>query len=215
MHSHMLFPKPRDFTRGIYRFKTTESGSLPFDRDIFRTVSAGVQGTSMPTWRYALPEKERWAAIAYIKTFSDFFRDIPPGPSVALGPEPQATAQTVAHGKQLYEKAGCASCHGAEGHGDGPASREMEDSFGSPIRPRNFHIEGEFKRGRTPRDIVLTITTGNDGTPMPSFSSALTRQEVWAVANFLMSMELERPVIRQRGSGMMMGTTTGPGCCRH
>ena len=34
-----LKTKPRDFTTGNYKFRSTPSGSLPPDNDIFRTVS--------------------------------------------------------------------------------------------------------------------------------------------------------------------------------
>jgi cytochrome c oxidase cbb3-type subunit 2 len=42
-----LKTKPRDFTKGIYKFRSTPSGSLPLDQDMYRTVSGGVRATSM------------------------------------------------------------------------------------------------------------------------------------------------------------------------
>src|SRR5215469_5262601 len=41
-----LKTKPRDFTGGIYKFRSTPSGSLPLDDDIMKTISTGVRGTS-------------------------------------------------------------------------------------------------------------------------------------------------------------------------
>jgi cytochrome c oxidase cbb3-type subunit 2 len=199
-----LYPKPRDFTRGIYRFKTSESGSLPVDGDLFRTISIGLQNTAMPAWGYYLSDGERWALVAYLKTFSRYFREDPAGQPFALGPTPQFTAQRVKRGEQLYARVGCADCHGPQGYGDGFAAKEMEDSFGVPIRPRNFHILNEFKRGRTLRDIALTIHTGNDGSPMPSFHQALSREQVWDLASFVMSLPLETPSFQGPGCPMMM-----------
>ena len=63
----------------------------------------------------------------------------------------------------------------AEGYGDGQSADTLKDAFGSPIQPRNFHKAAEFKRGHTLRDIALTISTGNNGTPMPSFGMSWSR----------------------------------------
>ncbi len=43
-----LNPKPRAFTLGEYKFRSTPSGSLPTDQNLFSTISIGVSGTSMP-----------------------------------------------------------------------------------------------------------------------------------------------------------------------
>lgn len=45
-----MLPKPRDFTRGAYKFRTTPSGSLPTDNDIYRTISFGVPNSTMIPW---------------------------------------------------------------------------------------------------------------------------------------------------------------------
>ena len=206
--ARFLYPKPRDFTRGIYRFKTTESGNLPTNRDLFRTISVGLQNTAMPAWGYYLTEGDRWALVAYIKTFSRYFREDPAGTPIVLGQEPEISVERVDRGQALYAKVGCADCHGPQGYGNGFAAKDMEDSFGVPIAPRNFHVVSEFKRGRTLRDIALTINTGNDGTPMPSFHNALTRDQAWDLASFVMSLPVEAPTFRGHGCPMM--TTRAP-----
>ncbi|MBI4459276.1 MAG: c-type cytochrome [Acidobacteria bacterium] len=186
-----LAPRPRDFTRGIFRFKATPTGALPSDQDLFRTVSVGVQGTPMPPWKFILSEEERWAVVNYIKSFSDYFKDEAPGKPVTLGPEPDLTPERVARGKELFQQ-NCEKCHGPNGYGDGPSAVDMEDSFGNPIRPRNYHKTAEFKRGHTMRDIALTVSTGNDGTPMPSFQDSLQEEQIWDLASFVMSLEDKR-----------------------
>jgi mono/diheme cytochrome c family protein len=204
--ANSLYPKPRNFTRGIFRFKTTASGSLPTDRDLYRTISTGLQGTAMPAWGNLLTEKDRWALVAYLKTFSHYFKEDRPGVPLAVGVEPEMTPARVQRGKQLFAKAGCADCHGAKGYGDGYASKGMEDSFGVPIRPRNFHIPSEFKRGRTLRDVAWTVQTGNDGSPMPSFHGTLTNSQIWDLANYVISLDVEMPTFPGGGCRMM---TTG------
>jgi YHS domain-containing protein len=47
LEAQRLKTKPRGFTSGIYKFRSTPSGSLPLDQDIFRTVTQGVRGTSI------------------------------------------------------------------------------------------------------------------------------------------------------------------------
>ena len=39
-----------DFTKGLYKFRTTNSGELPTDEDLFRTISRGIPGTTMQTF---------------------------------------------------------------------------------------------------------------------------------------------------------------------
>ena len=201
--ARFLYPKPRNFARGTYRFKTTQSGGLPTNGDLFRTMSVGLQGTAMPAWGDYLNEGDRWALVAYIKTFSPYFREDPPGKPIPLGAAPDLTAERVERGQRLYAKVGCADCHGPEGYGNGFAASGMMDSFGVPITPRNFHVVGEFKRGRTARDIALTINTGNDGTPMPSFHGSLTNDQVWDLTSFVMSLPVEIPTFQNRGCPMM------------
>jgi cytochrome c oxidase cbb3-type subunit 2 len=213
MMARHLYPKPRDFTRGIFRFKTTQSGSLPRDSDLFRTISVGVQGTAMPTWRYTLSESQRWSLVHYLKTFSDYFSEEPPGPPVELGAETPAVKVHTERGRELYVRAGCISCHGPDGYGDGQSADNMEDSFGFPIRPRNFHQAREFKRGRTRQNVALTIATGNDGTPMPSFLYSLKKDEIWTLADYVMAFEVDpvapSPMGPMNGCRMMGGRFLG------
>jgi cytochrome c oxidase cbb3-type subunit I/II len=70
-----LDPRPRDFTLGTFKFRTTQSGELPTNEDLFRTVSRGLPGTGMQGFdsdliKNGLSEDERWAVISYIKTFA-------------------------------------------------------------------------------------------------------------------------------------------------
>jgi cytochrome c oxidase cbb3-type subunit 2 len=64
----MLITQPRDFTSGVFKFRTTPSGALPTDDDLFRIITRGVYRTSMPEWSL-LGERERWALVAYVKHF--------------------------------------------------------------------------------------------------------------------------------------------------
>ncbi len=44
----LLTPRPRDFTTGKYKIRTTESGTGPTDDDLIQSVRQGLYGTAMP-----------------------------------------------------------------------------------------------------------------------------------------------------------------------
>src|SRR5262245_64420086 len=97
-----LDPRPRDFRLGSFKFRTTPSGSLPTDGDLYRTVTRGVRWTAMPTW-HELPKKERIAVVAFIKTLSSRWKDERPGPPATIGEPPTATPERIARGKDPYQ----------------------------------------------------------------------------------------------------------------
>jgi len=87
-----LMPKPRDFTLGVYKYKSTEGASLPSDEDIARVIAEGLPGTAMPGWKDVLGEAERRSLVTFIKTFSDVFEFEKPGPAIALSVRPCGTS---------------------------------------------------------------------------------------------------------------------------
>lgn len=79
-------------------------------------------------------------------------------------------------GKGLFAQ-NCATCHGANGLGDGPAAAALNP------KPRNF-TTNEWKKGGSPARVFLTITNGLPGTPMPGFST-LSVEERFALAHYV------------------------------
>lgn len=183
---------PRDFTSGTFKFRATPSGSLPADGDLYRTVTLGVRGTAMPPW-YELPEVDRWDVLQYLKTFSGEFVESVPEPSIHVPPAPKPTPELLARGRELHQTLQCAVCHGEEHRGDGPSAAGLSDDWGNPIRPADF-TTGVFKVGARPEDIYRTFMTGLNGTPMPSYDSALANEEDrWALAYFILSLSADQP----------------------
>lgn len=180
-----LSPLPRDFTAGVFKFRSTPSGSLPTDGDLYRTITRGVRWTAMPTW-HEVPDKERLAVVAYLKTFSKRWTEDAAEPAVVLPAPPKATPELLARGKALYAQAKCAECHGETGRGDGPSADTLQDDFQRPIRPVDF-TRGQFKGGGSVTDVYRTMTTGLDGTPMPSFADSMSDPERWAIAYYVLS----------------------------
>lgn len=182
-----MLPKPRDFSRGAYKFRTTPSGSLPTDDDIYRTISYGVPNSTMIPWDI-LTEEQRLSVIPVLKSFSEAFEARKPDAPVAVGLEVRPSEKSLAEGKKLYEeKLECWKCHGVEGRGDGPSASEQEDDFGFPIKPFDF-TTGKFKGGNSSRDVYLRFTTGLNGTPMPSFAKELTDEQRWCLTHYVMSL---------------------------
>lgn len=161
-------PQPRDFTPAVFKFRSTPTGSLPRDEDLFRTISRGVPGTWMPAWKNLLSESERWALIRYIKGFSEFFAEEEPDPAVIIPPDPGASPELIQEGRMVYATLKCWQCHGALGRGDGPSASELEDDWDRQIWPYDF-TRGGYKNGSAPSDLYRTLVTGLSGTPMPAF----------------------------------------------
>lgn len=182
--AEMLLVKPRDFRQGTFKFRTTPTGSLPTDEDLYRTITRGVRHTAMPAF-LLLPESDRLAVIQYIKTFSDRWQREKPQPPLFI-PQPPSyvgTFESVKAGKKIWEMSQCWQCHGRRGRGDGPASATLTDDWGNPIPAFDF-TQGVLKGGPSPSDIYRTFTTGLNGTPMPSYASFLTEEDRWNLVSF-------------------------------
>src|SRR5690606_18664073 len=63
-----LIVKPRDFTAGVYKFRSTKQLQLPLEADLHRTITKGLPGASMPGFPL-MSERDKVAVIEYIKTF--------------------------------------------------------------------------------------------------------------------------------------------------
>ena len=185
-----LMVKPRKFTEGMFKFRSTPSGKLPTDADLYRTISRGIHTTAMPLFKN-LPADDRWAVVQYIKTFSPRFADPDEYPlnPMAIDNLVPYTPGSVARGKSLYDLMKCEKCHGENGKGDGPSSHDMTDAWGEPISPRDLTQPHESKMATSTADIYRTFTTGLDGTPMPSYAEALTDSERWDLANFVFALQ--------------------------
>ena len=194
-------PRPRDFSRGLYKFRTTASGAPPADEDLFRAISRGLPGTGMPAWGeppHVLSETERWQLVYYLKSLCPrMFGD---KSSAAAKPKPELpeaadaatpVAERVKRGAALFAKS-CAVCHGAGGRGDGAVGATLSDEWGDPIRPANLTKRWKYKNGSAARDVFRDITTGLNGTPMPSFQDALTADQRWDIAHYVASLQVRR-----------------------
>lgn len=182
-----LLPKPRNFVQANFRLRSTAPGNLPTDVDLFRAVSLGMPGTPMPPWKVMLNDNDRWAVVEYIKTFSSRFADTNEDRRTVVGlvTPPARNNVTLAEGKALFTKLACISCHGETGRGDGPSAISLVDDSQCKIRPRDFGRPGAFKSGYATKEIVRTILTGFNGTPMVGFDGTVTETDAWKLAYYV------------------------------
>lgn len=184
-----LDPRPRDFTRAIFKCRSTPTGSLPLDTDLFETIGRGVHASGMPSW-YPLTRQERVDLLAYVKSFSPRFAEEKPAAPVPIPDEPPKTAESIARGKQLYKKMECWKCHGYEGRGDGPSAPTLVDSKERPIVPYDFTTGERFKCGQSNHDLYRIFMTGLDGSPMPSYLEDLKPEQAWDLVHYLRTLQV-------------------------
>ncbi len=64
--SAFLDPYPRDYRKGVFKFKSTYAAEKPTDEDLIRVLHNGIPGTSMPAFSL-LPRPEVEALVEYVK----------------------------------------------------------------------------------------------------------------------------------------------------
>ena len=181
-----LVPPPRDFVAAQYKFRTTASGQLPTDDDIFRTISRGATGTGMPPWQYLLDDGDRWALVDYVKTFSPRLKPIPSEPSWrSRNPERAARHRERARG--VREDA-VREVPWRRWPRRGAVLASLLDAKGKYINTRDFTFATSYRTGFSEREIVRTMETGMNGTPMPSYSGVISSKDQHDMVAYLMTM---------------------------
>lgn len=184
-----LDPKPRDYTMGIFKCRSTPTGSLPTDEDLYNTMSRGFVTAAMPPWA-PLPPQTRMDIVVYLKGFSPRFSNEAPGVPITIPAETAITIESIRRGAELYKKLECARCHGVKGHGDGPDAPTLLNVKHEPLPPYDFTVTGRFKCGVTNSDLYRTYTTGMDGSPMPSYADKLTPGQTWDLVHYTRTLQV-------------------------
>jgi len=190
-----LKPRPRDFGRGIFKYRSTPAGALPTDADLERIVRGGLAGTAMPMFSN-LSDREIKSVIEYVKSFSSRWR-APKNyaPALLLPPLPswfenEASFKSRAEkGRDLFRTA-CVACHGSDGSGRGTAANTLEDSWGQPVTPSDLR-QPSLRSGRTLETVYRVLLTGIEGTPMPSFAEGFTEEQRWELVAFTARLRLD------------------------
>lgn len=180
-----LATPPRDFSLALFKLRSTEG--FPSDSDLYRSITVGFPPYGMPAFD-SLPSNERWALVHHIKSLIQTAaptKSLHPGAPIKMPPPKKYNQRSIDLGKVLYDKNGCAFCHGAKG--DAKATIPLMDAQGNSIQPRNFR-EGleHFKSGGQPEDIVRILMTGIEGTPMQSIArTGSDNAQLWDIAHYV------------------------------
>src|SRR5687767_1466627 len=187
-----LRPRPRNFTTGKFKVRSTPNGALPTHQDLVNIIRRGMPFTSMPPWP-DLTDQQVSDIAHFITTFSADFSKAENTPQpVPIPSAPKATNESIELGKKLYEETGCARCHGNLGRGDGMSAPTLKDDWGYPITAANLAQSWTFRGGSSREDIFRTMSTGLNGTPMPSFLEGLQPEQRWAITDFIVSLSGEK-----------------------
>ncbi|MEE8104379.1 MAG: c-type cytochrome [Planctomycetota bacterium] len=135
-------PRPRNFLRGNYRFRSTPVGNPPLDADLYRSIRRGV-GMSMPAWP-TLSDGQVWDLVEYLKSHHplylgrELFVDLHDDPLMAFvqWTDSQRTDEKLAEletdepgGAQLGINRRLFSMRGRWWIGDRGVVREVKDGF--------------------------------------------------------------------------------------
>lgn len=205
--AELLTIKPRDFSAGVFKFRSTIDG-MPSDADLFRTISQGIGGTEMGSYE-TLPPEAINALVAHVKELTvgelelsdeeeaddlvgvkevyeedgwyyaaiNWFEFKGVGEELIVPEPPTPTEELVARGKELFT--GLASCNTC--HGDEGLGDGA--SAADLVDDWGFPIsprnfkEDFFKGGTDPEDIYRRVMLGIPGTPMPASREVLTEPE--------------------------------------
>jgi cytochrome c len=176
----LFLQAPRDFTKGVYKLRSTGSGKLPSDDDLARSVVRGLPGSGMVPQDH-LSGREVTAVVEYIKSLSPRFTGAAEPRPLKLPPPIPPERASIERGRKVYVANGCVNCHGESGRGDGPSAKDVS------VRPTDL-TERPLKSGPSPADVVRTIVTGLDGTPMPSYHLVIDDDDMWALAYYVDSL---------------------------
>lgn len=191
-----LWPKPRDFTAGAFKWRAAAVGRPVTATDLWATIRFGAPGTSMPGFAPILADAEVAQLIEVVTAFAP--RGAVLGPTTAAAPPPRPPGDLAARGHDLWGTLGCAACHGDGGRGDGPAAAALATTTGAPYdltagplhRPRPAHDDAAIDAA-----LYASIATGLDGTAMPGYGTR-PAAELWALVAFVDTI---------RGRGLIAG----------
>jgi len=170
----------RNRLRWTPRLRATDSASAPLalrrlGRNAIAETSLGLAllgvvgalGVTVP----ALHVQTVWP---FPYTLSEW-RLVPAHPSTYFRSPVRYTAASIARGEPLYRRY-CETCHGAEGHGDGPAAASLAERPPNLAEHLYHHREG---------DLLWWLEHGIAGTPMPGFGARIGEDRLWDLLNFL------------------------------
>jgi cytochrome c oxidase cbb3-type subunit 2 len=183
-----MYAQPRNFQLAIFKCRSTPTGTLPTDQDLFDTITRGMDRSNMPQWN-TFTKEERANLVAWIKHYSPRWQTEKAGTPIQIPPKPEITPERVKAGQAVFARMQCYKCHGVQGMANGPSASTLTDDLNQPIAAFNFTDGSRPKCGSTDTDIYRIFMTGLDGTPMPSFVDNIKPEEAWDLVFYLRSLQ--------------------------
>lgn len=205
--ARLLTVQPRDFTKGLFKFKSNLEG-LPTDDDLVRTITKGVGGTEMSAYQ-DLPPEAIGSIVQHVKSLTtgrvelfddsmlkylkgverveekdgkkiaivNWFKSRGVGAPLEVPPAPPSTPELIARGREVFLKD--AGCVKCHGEGGRGDGPSAEELEDN----WGFPIKPRdlttdvFKGGTEPDDVYRRIMVGIPGTPMPSSNGVIPKTE--------------------------------------
>lgn len=133
------------------------------DDELLNTITEGLPSTAMPAFRDELTTGESESVVSYLRELADH----------ELQPNPQQGGWA-----ERNYRAYCASCHGIDGDGSGPAAGRLDPE------PRDFR-NPQWMAGQSDGHLTDVIGEGRPGTAMPPFQALLTKDERASLAKYI------------------------------
>ena len=154
-----LVPPPRDFTAPAFANATRER--------IVAAITNGMPGSAMIAWQSVFTPDE-------ISELADFIIE-----KFVQGAKDASTsaAPSINEPARIYAES-CSVCHGDDGKG----ARWGQESLSA--KPRDFTSESsqtELTRER----MIVSVTNGRPGTPMPGFASQLSPRQIEGIVDYV------------------------------
>ncbi len=102
-----------------------------------------------------------------------------PVPADFAGKTNPLGADAATEGAKVF-KTNCESCHGPQGHGDGPAGEALDP------KPKNL---GALQQTATDDYLFWRVNTGKPGTSMAAWQGILTEEQIWQAIAFIRTLK--------------------------
>jgi len=189
-----LDPKPRDFTIATFKCRSTLTGTLPTDEDLYNSIGRGFTNSNMPIWNTLSPQ-QRANLVAYIKIFSPRWDKEKAGNRSRFRLRPPSPWTVSRTGKRCSPSWNAGNVTDRTGRATVRRPRRLPTAktiqFVRTTSPR-ARTDSRFKCGNSNQDIYKIFMTGVDGTPMPSFADVIQPNDAWDLVHFLRRLQINR-----------------------
>jgi mono/diheme cytochrome c family protein len=110
---------------------------------------------------------------------ADVVATLAPVPSDFAGQTNPLGADAVTAGAEVF-KTNCESCHGPQGHGDGPAGAALDPA------PKDLSV---LQLTAGDDYLYWRINTGKEGTSMVAWKGVLTDEQIWQAVSFIRTLK--------------------------